>query len=100
LHTKNNQTGAGEISGTIFQTIKIKTMNQITSSPTTIIPANKIKTAKITSLKYEPEINVVAYYSKEFKKHWRINTNDSDAFMKLRMLINDLLDDGFKVEWK
>jgi hypothetical protein len=75
-------------------------MKQITSSPSTTIPANKIKTAKITSLKYEPEINVVAYYSKDFKKHWRINTNDSDAFMKLRMLTHDLLDDGFKVEWQ
>lgn len=74
-------------------------MKQITTSPN-YIPANKIKTAKITSLRYEPEINVVAYYSKDRQKAWRINTNDDDALMKLRILIQDLLEDGFKVEWK
>jgi len=73
---------------------------QITSSPSTIIPAIKVKTAKITSLKYEPEINIVAYYSKDFKKHWRINTNDRNALLQLRLLMHELLDDGFKIEWK
>lgn len=74
-------------------------MKQITSSPT-FIPAIKIKTAKITSLQSHPEINVVAYYSKDNQKHWRINYNDSNALTQLRMLMNDLLRDGFKIEWK
>ena len=75
-------------------------MKQITTSTSDFIPANKIKTAKITSLQTEPEINVVAYYSKDFKKHWRINTNDENAMYQLISLMRDLLNDGFKVEWK
>lgn len=75
-------------------------MKEITSASQTIICSKKIKTAKITSLKYEPEINIVAYYSKTFKKHWRINTNDSNAMLQLRLLMHDLIEDQFKIEWK
>ena len=56
--------------------------------------------AIITNVKYSAEINITANYSKEFTKNWIINTNDKNSFLQLRMLIHDLLSDGFTIEWK
>jgi hypothetical protein len=60
----------------------------------------KQKTAVITNVKYHSEINVTANYSEDFVKNWRINVNDDNAFLQLRMLVHDLLEDGFSIEWK
>lgn len=57
-------------------------------------------TAIITNVKYSAQIKITANYSKEFAKNWVINTNDNSSFLQLRMLIHELLADGFTIEWK
>jgi hypothetical protein len=61
---------------------------------------NKANTAVITSVKYSNEVHVLVNYTNDFSKNYIINVNDLNAFMRLRLLTHDLLDDGFKIEWK